>query len=343
MCGIENREPSSPTTFPTAWITDVICGQNTRNLKLESLESALVRVKGVRFPTRFEHCDFDGNGEVGFFCDVRAGSGRAFSHCDFDPDTVDLKPDFETACNIACTTMQPTVGEEPFLANVPKESRTFDFGGAICAEKRTYDGFGQYVVELAGPGDAAGGLDSSLTERYETLTFARAGRRGGPPGHRQVVRRPAWTRWSGAARRSATASATAPRPSRGIPSSPRARCSTTACVSGGGRISVQPTGALLEGARCTVGANPRTRMNLITREAVPELEPSCNPDDADAAQGHPVPRAAGGDVRRGRPPEAHPAGTSPLGRRGPRCGRPLLPPRPRARVPPAHQALPVTI
>ncbi|HLT30645.1 MAG TPA: hypothetical protein VK013_11415 [Myxococcaceae bacterium] len=265
-CGVEDTDGT--------WITDVICGQNTRNLKLESLESGLVRIQGVRFPTHFENCDLNGDGQVSFFCDASMGSGRAWHHCDFDNST--LKPDFETACNIACTTMQPTVGEEPFLPNVPKTSRTYDFEGAICAERSTYVGFGQYVVELPGPGDAEGGLDPSLTQRYETLELtgtAAIASRNLSTGLEAVV----WCNRDVHYRFGNGSLATVDDPV--LPAGQRLDHKV---VSGNGTLSVLGTGDEVENARCTVGQNPRTRINVITRDSVPDLEPDCNPDDPDA-------------------------------------------------------------
>jgi hypothetical protein len=33
---------------------------------------------------------------------------------------------------------------------------------------------------------------------------------------------------------------------------------------------------------CTVGVNAKTRINLITKDAIPELDPDCNEQDTDA-------------------------------------------------------------
>ena len=51
----------------TPFLTDSLCGHNRRNMKMESLESALVRVRRVRFPQKFQNCDFNANGQVPFF------------------------------------------------------------------------------------------------------------------------------------------------------------------------------------------------------------------------------------------------------------------------------------
>ena len=36
-------------------------------------------------------------------------------------------------------------------------------------------------------------------------------------------------------------------------------------------------------AQCQVAQNPRTRINVVTKDAIPELKPNCDPNDADAA------------------------------------------------------------
>jgi len=265
-CGVENAN--------STWITDVICGQNTRNLKLESMESALVRVRGIRLPTHFEHCDTNGDNSVVNFCDSSSGGGRIWTHCDFDHPT--LKPDFERACYIACHTMQPTVGEEPFLENVPRQSRTYDFNGAVCTEKSTYDGFGQFVVEMAGPGTAEGGLDPSLTERYESLTL------GSTPAVNARVFRAGQDAVVWCSQEVRYRFGTGQAPAEGDAVLPARQILHHRMAAGALTFSVLPTGEVQPGAYCTIGQNPRTRINLITREAVPDLEPNCDPNSADA-------------------------------------------------------------
>ncbi|MBM4381671.1 MAG: hypothetical protein FJ086_20580, partial [Deltaproteobacteria bacterium] len=94
-CGIDDKlEP---------YITDTLCGQNQRNLKLESLESSLVRLRDVRFPQVFTTCDRDGNAEVPFFCQTKVGSTWAWGDCDTESDAP--APDAEELqCNIDCVT-----------------------------------------------------------------------------------------------------------------------------------------------------------------------------------------------------------------------------------------------
>jgi hypothetical protein len=53
-------------------------------------------------------------------------------------------------------------------------------------------------------------------------------------------------------------------------------------ASGESKVALIAEGAAPSGARCYVAENPRTRIFVVTRDAVPDLEPDCNPSDANA-------------------------------------------------------------
>ncbi len=90
-CGLDNQV--------TPYVTDALCGYSYGNLKMESLESALVKLRRVRFPQVFKNCDANGNGTVPFFCP--GASGGAWTSCAPDrPGDPDVP---ERQCNIDCT------------------------------------------------------------------------------------------------------------------------------------------------------------------------------------------------------------------------------------------------
>lgn len=253
-CGLDNQV--------TPYITDGTCGQSYGNMKMESLESALVKLRRVKFPTVFKNCDFNGDGSVPFFC--QGASGGAWKTC-ADGAAPD---DNEMYCNIACTIgLKQTFG-----------SQTFDYDGQVCAEKNSFVGFGQFPVELSGPGPREAGLDTSLDKRTQVVPVSKT-----------------------APSRTGTAMTT------GVNGQGQARvwCDTPVHVAFG-PASVQATAsdfALAARARldhpltgnelyvsfladetpgnCYVALNSRTRINIITRDAVPDLQVDCNEQDAD--------------------------------------------------------------
>jgi hypothetical protein len=156
-------------------------------MKMESLESALVRLSRVRLPQVFESCDRDGDKQATFFCETpipvlteqgeriacetssQCGEDSCFKEdltdpstwycqrwvwrdCDPDEDPVGLEAE-EIQCNIDCTTGQ---GKHT---------------GELCTERSAYEGFGQVAVVLPGPGSASVGLDETLSSKLYTRTI----------------------------------------------------------------------------------------------------------------------------------------------------------------------------
>lgn len=239
------------------FLTDQLCGHNRRNLKMESLESALVTVRQVRFPEVFAQCDFNGDGTVPFFCETKAASGEwVWASCDFD--NVEPEEDrVERQCNQDCV-----VGAG-------------DYRGRVCSERATFKGFGQFVVELAPAGPAWAGLDETLPARMRTVTApgggaaVRAATFGPGVGVALVCDAPAHFRVGDDG---ATAEAGDPRLARG---------EVRRLTPGAGETQVSFI-AEAGDARCWVGENSGGRINLITADALPQLNVDCREDDADA-------------------------------------------------------------
>ncbi|MGV3620150.1 MAG: hypothetical protein ACO1OB_05010 [Archangium sp.] len=280
----------------TPFITDALCGHNTRNVKMESLESALVRARRVRFPARFVNCDFNGNGSVPFFCNDSTG-GQHWDDCDFSGAIEPEADRLERTCNQDCV-----IGMGPH-------------DGVICSEQSTFRGFGQYIVEMAPAGPASLGYDSQLPARLVTVTtrvyvppvvpdagvadagMPDAGVDGGveldagvldagtPPnpsvragvigGAQVVIRCEKDTRY-----RIGDDLVRANEMDPVLPANTELRYTMR------GEESAVAFQAVSEVGVCTVGLNTRTRINLITKDAVPELNPDCNENDAntDAAE-----------------------------------------------------------
>lgn len=273
------------------YITDALCGHNRRNLKMESLESSLVRVRRVRFPKRFVNCDFNANGSVPFFCETKPDNedwqwgSCAFGEVEPESDRV------ERVCNQNCV-----IGMA-------------DHTGVICSEQATFRGFGQYVVEMAMPGPSRVGLDGQLPARTQTVATRLyvppdAGVDGGSdaglddggiddggfdagvdagvpqnPSHRLTGYAPGFE-----------VSLTCDQPTRvrfgdgtvvafDSPTIIPADVPTShVFATGENAIAFQ---AIDVPSSCVVGLNAHTRINLITKDAVPELNPDCDESDAD--------------------------------------------------------------
>jgi hypothetical protein len=238
------------------FLTDSLCGHNRRNMKMESLESGLVKLRRVRFPQRFINCDANANGSVPFFCETTVDGVWQWSTCSFDAPEPEADR-VERVCHMNCV-----VGMG-------------DQAGVICSEEATFKGFGQYVVELAPPGLASAGLDEALPLRMQRVTAPAGGastRVGGYGGGQEVaITCSASARWrAGDATVAADDTATAIEPGQ------VARYTFSGSESA---IAIKASGA---DATCTVGLNAHARINLITKDAVPELNPDCREDDPDA-------------------------------------------------------------
>lgn len=345
MCGQDN--------VLAPFLTDSLCGHNRRNLKMESLESALVRLPRVRFPTVFKNCDFNADGQVPFFCENPEGEWHWDSCGGIEPD-VEKR---ERECVQDCT-----IGRA-------------EHAGKICSEEANFLGFGQYVVELSPPGPAWAGLDESNPARTQKLPllFAPPPTDGGQDGGQDAGPRDAGPTDAGV---SADAGQDAGQLDASVPLDGGADaggpidagpadagstdaggtdagvtmdagaddagtatdggtgdggmviagdaglvpmvtvsagfgpastlvivCDTPAYVRSGRTASAtdrllparevleltlgatDTTAAFLAQAdpgTCYVSQHPKTRLNLITKDAVPELNPDCRPDDADA-------------------------------------------------------------
>jgi hypothetical protein len=244
------RHCGAPNTLSPGPV-DKLCAFYTDNMKLESLESALVKVHHVRFPEVFTGCDKDGNGEVTMFC----SRSRQWTYCSTsEPPKTEMD---EVTCNIACTT------------------GTGAFQNKVCSERTSYNGFGQFVIELPGPGPRAFGLDESLSERLElaqelNLTDT-ASRIVGQEGTAMSI----WCDVATDVRFGATAADTAKAAYTPLPARTRKY--------GEGYVDFKAQQTPSSAAKCVVARNNTgTRMLLTTRDAVPELRVDCDENDSDA-------------------------------------------------------------
>ncbi len=252
---INNRTCGSENVLP-AFLTDQLCGHNRRNLKMESLESGLVKVKNVRFPTDFTNCDFNADFRVPFFCDTKDGATWIWGSCAFAPAPPEPPADtIERVCNSDCV-----IG-------------TGAWAGKICSERSTYVGFGQFVVEMNPPGDATWGFDESVPMRVQhfeaTATAARPGT-GYAAGVELNLGCDAETHVA-FGNASVVASAT----DLLLP----ARTPLKHVLTG-----EETTVSVIGTAKCWVAQNFHNRINLVTKDALPELQPDCRLDDPDGAK-----------------------------------------------------------
>lgn len=254
LCGYSN----------SLYITDPLCGYSYGNYKMEGLESSLVKIRRVRFPEVIKSCDANGNGSVPFFCpNPPAGTwGACGTDTAGDPDVP------ERQCNIDCTL---GIGQ---------------FAGKLCSEKNTFDTFGQFVVEMNPSGAAEAGLDASVAGRVESIvaavdnnpdTVAWARSKALPPGYTVNV-------WCDKAVFLRFGDDGLPNTAN-MPLAGNTRLAYTLTAD----QSVMWVSAQDESkgaVTCKLGTNARTRINLVTKDAVPDLAVNCREDDpnSDKAQ-----------------------------------------------------------
>jgi hypothetical protein len=265
ICGMDDA--------PAPYITDIFCGHQSSNLKIESLESALVKVRRVRFSDAFSKCDLNGDGKVPQICDRRpdaTGEARYWGDCNFDgTSTLSALEEQELACSIDCIT-----GQGAFAGESGAEQ-----SGRVCTERTTFLTFGQFVIELPGPGPAEAGLDATLPQRFEKValgaTSARSARAYGPGIQVRV--------WCDAPARVGFGD------DQLVASSADAHLPANTLLEhwftdGQTHVAVVASGTAVGGATCAVAQNTRTRMQVVTKDSIPELEPDCNPAHPDPAR-----------------------------------------------------------
>ncbi|MGA9524998.1 MAG: hypothetical protein WBV82_26300, partial [Myxococcaceae bacterium] len=137
--------------------------------------------------------------------------------------------------------------------------------------------FGQYIAELAGPGPAEAGLDPSLPQRTQTVavsgTSTRAPRAWAPGIEVRV--------WCEAPVRLRFGSAQVVASEADMALAANTRLDHL-LVEGESHLAVIADGTAPTDAKCHVAQNSLTRINVMTRDAVPDLKPDCNPEDPDA-------------------------------------------------------------
>jgi len=241
------------------FLTDALCGHNRRNLKMEANESGLVRMRNVRFPTTFKNCDQNSDQSVPFFCEQTDMTGAwVWGSCAFG-EVEPPQEQVERVCNHDCVVGMGAHANQ------------------ICTEESTFIGFGQFVVELTPPGLPGTRADSSLKSRYQeipvatvTTSHATAYTEGSPVAI--VCNTPARYRFGDGT----SVTATDPLIEAG---------QLVRHVLGPGETKVA---IIAEGMpeipspKCSIAKDPRTRMNLVTKDAVPDLDPNCREDDPDA-------------------------------------------------------------
>ncbi len=284
ICGLDAAPPNPPGVGVTPFVTDVLCGHSRRNLKIESLESSLVRIRKVRFPEVWVDCDDDANFEVPFFCESRLSATGCNQACadptpycaPFAQQCVNYEWGFqdcgpeeglqgsandvaEMTCNVKCV-----VGEK----GVPPQR---------CAERTTFAGFGQFPVELPPPGPAELGYDASLPGRTEAIALS-----GTPAAGATLYR--AGVGVAVVCNTNAKVAFAPAGATNVAPTTPLLANAELRHVLGDAEQQawVVADGAAGPNAKCWVSLDARTRIQVMTRDAVPELNPDCREDDPDA-------------------------------------------------------------
>ncbi|PTL77413.1 hypothetical protein [Vitiosangium sp. GDMCC 1.1324] len=232
---------------------DTLCGYYNSNLKLESMESALVKLRRVRFPKFFKDCDLNGDGKVPFFC----SSSGAWTFC----GTTAPLDNNEVQCNIECT-----IGTGPYL-------------NSVCTERTQYNSFGQFVVEMAGPGPRAAGLDDSLAGRWQEVLLSDTASAKTATSYDDGTEVSVWCdldtyfRFGGSTVTAANTDELLP-----------AKTRKDVIISGGkgtvAFLAQKLPAASTPAPRCYVSRNTHSRVLVMTRDAVPDLRVDCDENDA---------------------------------------------------------------
>ncbi|MDC0715049.1 hypothetical protein POL68_41755 [Stigmatella sp. ncwal1] len=249
-CGMDN--------VSAVYNTDPLCGYSYGNMKMESMESSLVKLRRVRFPQVFKNCDANGDGATTFFCP--GVSNGPWTTCgDVEPPEEAV----ERKCNAECTT------------------GTGEFAGQLCSERTTLNTYGQFVVEMANPGPREAGKDDSLSGRTQIVkvsaqsavspTALTATAANGPAQVNVWCDTPVKVKF-GAASVTATA--------EDAPLAARTNLERTLTGSEQ-HVAVIANGALTGKGECHISLNSRTRINVMTRDALPQLLVDCDASDAD--------------------------------------------------------------
>ncbi len=255
---VNNRTCGSQDVL-APFLTDQLCGHNRRNLKMESLESGLVVVRNIRLPSDFTNCDFNADFSVPFFCDTRPEATWIWGSCAFPPSPPEPPTEtIERLCNSDCV-----IG-------------TGAWAGKVCSERTTYLGFGQYVAEMNPPGDGSWGFDESVPARVQHFAVVGAGRPLTPYSAGIEVNLGCEVEVRVAFGDSLVVATDTDRQVAGrVPlkhTFTGSQTTVSVFVPGGGA------------AKCWIAQNFHNRINVITKDAVPELQPDCRPDDPDAAK-----------------------------------------------------------
>lgn len=262
---IDERICGSDDTI-SPFLTDQSCGHNKRNLKMESLESALVKIRNVKFPNKFVNCDFNNDANVAFFCEQKDAQGNWFwGSCAFPPSPPESAEDgLERTCWQDCV----------WGMN--------DSANTICSEESTFTNFGQFVVEMDPAGAHEFGFDEALPSRTQRLSLGASPVEALTPYAPGVELNfgcdaPTHIHFSGDGSGESDQDPVLPAnvPGKHVLSGAESNIGFLAANINGPDAGPTPT------THCWVAQNAHYRINLLTRDALPELKPDCREDDSD--------------------------------------------------------------
>lgn len=266
------------------FLTDLTCGQNRRSLKLESLESGLVKLRGVKLPEVFARCDQNGDQSVPFFCETRFTAGGCPTACEGATPYCNIVTQKCQAtdwgwgdCGASATAPEAQVLRDERRCYVECIAGQGPYAGKVCTERSNFIGFGQLAVELPAPGPAAAGLDASLPKRTVEVAIAASSVRptqSFSEGReiRLFCDAPVRVKFGDAA-----VLATA--------SSQQLGAKTVlehTFGPGETHLAFLSDGDLPAGAKCYLSENPHLRIQVVLRDAIPDLNVECSVDDANA-------------------------------------------------------------
>jgi hypothetical protein len=249
---------------PVPFIEDTLCANSRNSMKMEGLESGLVRIQNVKLPDNFPNCDLNDDGTVPFFCSFNPGGGqpRRWGTCPFGDVALDEFPQ-ELGCYIDCTN---SLGR---------------YTDNVCTEGSAYLNFAQITVELAGPGPTQLGFDETVGGYVQQVGVGAASNRQGgplPAGSRARFICDGAVRYRVGVGSVVANQTDVVQPARQLYEKQLTGTDDSiAFVSTTGNAGDPPI-------NCWVSWNPRTRFLASLTDAVPGLKLNCNPNDTNPAE-----------------------------------------------------------
>ncbi len=210
--------------------------------------------------------------------------------------------------------------------------------GRSAPSAPTYTGFGQFVVEMPGPGPREAGLDDSLERRTQVINVSLVESRSTTTPLTTGVNGPSQVRvWCDTPVRVKFGPTNVRATIDDAPLAAKVLLEHT-MTGTEQHVAVLADGDVSGRGQCHVSINSRIRINVVTRDAVPDLEVDCQRERRERGQGPAVPAAARGHLQHHRPPASGERRPAAVDRVPAGSGRRVLLPGTRGRSAPSRSS-----